>query len=203
MGKENITPEERLLKIIENPAGVEKKTLPRLDKTAGALADWLKHLWSSAGGERPRLDMRTVNKALVIICVCVTLYAVIYFIKESSGLDRKFNKIISGPAAPAVKEKEAVALKTEEPPARLAARNIFTLVPKEKPIVRADLSGKAVELKLVGILWSDSPQAMIEDTREQKTLLVSKGDKIGSVSVKDIFMNKIVLTKDGQDWDLR
>ena len=205
--KENITPEEKLLKIIENPATAQKrKALPDIKSTAGALTDWIKRLLPGGEGKEAfRVDMRTINKALAVICVCVTLYAVIYLITEGSDLSRKFSKIISGGNIQAVREKAPpeAAVKTEELVAGVNQRNIFTLAPKEKPIERADLSGGAVELKLVGILWSDTPQAMIEDTKDQKTYLVSKGDKIGSVSVKDILVNKVVLTKDQQEWDLR
>lgn len=203
--KEKITPEEKLLKIIENPASVQKKVLPGINKTVSSFLGWVKGLASTTGGPW-RIDMRTANRLLVALCGLVTIYAAAYLIREGVGLNQRFNKIASGANIPAQKEKEASKLtvpKPEETPAEAQKRNIFTLTQKEKPIERADLSGGAVELKLVGILWSDNPQAMIEDTKAQKTYLVSQGDKIGNVGVKAILINKVVLTKDEQEWDLR
>jgi type II secretory pathway component PulC len=58
-------------------------------------------------------------------------------------------------------------------------------------------------LKLVGISWSNDPDAMIEDTKTTRTFFVKRGQMISEVKVKDIARDKVVLTYDGEDIDLR
>jgi len=82
-------------------------------------------------------------------------------------------------------------------------RDIFTMGPK-KPADNSDeiVSSAAVEatksLRLVGISWSDNPDAIIEDERTKTTYFVKKGGMVGDVKVESIFREKVIL-KVGQE----
>ena len=58
-------------------------------------------------------------------------------------------------------------------------------------------------LKLVGISWSNDPDAIIEDTKDTKTFFVKTGQKIGEVKVQAIFKDKVVLSYQGEETELK
>ena len=58
-------------------------------------------------------------------------------------------------------------------------------------------------LNLVGISWSDDPDAMIEDTQALRTFFVKRGDYIGSIKVEAIFKEKVLLSVDGEEVELK
>jgi len=85
-------------------------------------------------------------------------------------------------------------------------RNIFTLVPpKPQPVPGGQIQAVASvgNFKLVGIIWSDKPQAMIEDSKLDKTYLLSAGEDLGDYKIKQILPNKIIITKGDEQWELR
>ncbi|MFA5370209.1 MAG: hypothetical protein WC300_05815, partial [Candidatus Omnitrophota bacterium] len=62
--------------------------------------------------------------------------------------------------------------------------------------------------RLVGIIWSQTPEAMVESDKDFRTLVVKKGDSLGeNCRVKEVSRNSVVLqvsTKDGsRDYELR
>lgn len=57
--------------------------------------------------------------------------------------------------------------------------------------------------KLVGISWSDKPDAIIEDTRLQKTYFVQRGHMINDVKIQAIFRDKIILRYGTEEIELR
>jgi type II secretory pathway component PulC len=44
---------------------------------------------------------------------------------------------------------------------------------------------------------------MIEDTAEQKTYFLSTGENLKNITVKKIFKDKVILNRDGQEFELR
>lgn len=67
----------------------------------------------------------------------------------------------------------------------------------------ADIAEKISNLKLVGVIWSNNPQVMIEDVKGNRTYLLSIGEEMGEIKVKKIFMDKVVLEIEGQEEELR
>ena len=85
-------------------------------------------------------------------------------------------------------------------------RNIFSLSFLEhKSIKETDVESElqVSDLKLVGVIWSENPQVMIEDTKSKKTYLLNTGDLIGNVKVKKIQRESVILEAEGQEWVLR
>ncbi len=95
-------------------------------------------------------------------------------------------------------------------------RNIF-LAPGQKPseevrakeIQTVKIEEMLKDLKLVGIIWSDNPEAIIESAVDGRTSLVKKGDTAGSAKarVKEITRASAILEieTDGQkqEYELR
>ena len=90
--------------------------------------------------------------------------------------------------------------------AAMGARNVFTLTPSSSGTsggATAKLGPTSTNVKLVGIIWSDHPQAMLEDTQEQKTYLLGPGEQIGDVTIKKILQDKVILGNHEREWELR
>ena len=54
-------------------------------------------------------------------------------------------------------------------------------------------------LSLVGILWTDRPQAIIEDEKRQKTYLAYEGDMVNEYKIKKITQSQVEISYNGQD----
>ncbi|MFA6217112.1 MAG: hypothetical protein WDL87_05620 [Candidatus Omnitrophota bacterium] len=58
------------------------------------------------------------------------------------------------------------------------------------------------DINLVGVIAGDNPQAIIEDKKTEKTYYVSKGQCIGELMVEEILDGKIILNHKGQKFEL-
>ena len=207
MEKDNTTPEEKLLKIIENPELSEKRKVPGKEEISGKLNELIsryKNLHFDINALK-NVEVRTINKIVAVICAVITLFVIYDVVHNNIIFGRKFQNITAEPAGTAAERAKAINIdvKVKDVLSQARNRNIFTLLPpKPTTIERVDIGGP-VELKLVGVLWSDNPQAMIENIKEQKTYFVGVGDKIGVVTVKAIMQNKVILSKDTEEWELR
>jgi len=207
--EEKITPEEKLLKIIENPATEKRRIIAPAVKQKFSLKN-IKVLISGFKLNKDllkRFDLRMATKVAAVACVCFTLFWIFDFIKSGITLNKRFEKLVVESASAQNVEKNLPALNVDmnELSQQLRARNIFSFMPTRA--VAGELTTEVpvaiTNYKLVGIMWSDSPQAMIEDTKEQKTYLLGNGDQLGQVKVKKIFRDKVVIGKDEQEWELR
>ncbi|MGE5197908.1 MAG: type II secretion system protein N [Deltaproteobacteria bacterium] len=58
------------------------------------------------------------------------------------------------------------------------------------------------DVNLIGIISGDSPQAIIEDKREQKTYYLTKGQFFGEMMVEDIQADRIIINYKGSRFEL-
>jgi hypothetical protein len=58
------------------------------------------------------------------------------------------------------------------------------------------------DINLIGVIAGDNPQAVIEDKKTGKTFYVSKGQLIGELQVEEILDGKIILNLNGQKFEL-
>lgn len=200
MAEEKITPEERLLKIIENPAAEKTKAATPPAKSA-AVAIKPKDL-------SKYLSLEAVNKAAMVICAFVTIFAVYDYLMFRDGLARKYKKIITEitPYKPGGQGINMLRDNMSDLLEKYRERNIFSFLPPPAEAVSA-ASSEALQqitnLKLVGVIWSDNPQAMIEDAQDKKTFLVGAGDRIGEFTLNKILRDRVMVGKDGKEWELR
>ena len=223
MPNENSTPEERLLKIIEGTVNPARPSLALSAKGGESkfkfdfrhLEEKVKHLFSDKNSFN-NLDLGNVNKAIAGVCVVFTIFWIFNFAREDFVLKERLEKIRIGAAGSLYKEENSLSMGANigELMVSAAKRNIFKWpsqgneaaqvstgqTPKQKAPAEAGATGN---IKLVGIIWTDNPQAMLEDAKEQKTYLVSAGDNIGDLKIKKILSDKIIVSKGGQEWALR
>jgi hypothetical protein len=218
-----LTPEKQLLHLIEahkedSSKKIEAKAIKHFGLSLFSFGGWLGRLsffkdrlkGFTGQGKFYFLDVGFINSFII---VCIFMLAT-YFIFSFSSSIKNLNKIPSleikqigktaaGSAAEMLGLKRAVAYYLD----KVAVRDIFKMGPKNPLIAKGGPSEKAMEaaknLKLVGISWSDNPDAMIEDSKAMRTFFVKRGDVIGDIKIEAIFKDKVVLNFAGEDIDLK
>ncbi|MFH1867909.1 MAG: hypothetical protein ABH843_02960 [Candidatus Omnitrophota bacterium] len=222
------TPEKQLLKLIEDPKSktaskaqaVKRKGislfspgawLGRTSFLKKGLGSWLK----SEGLKL--LNVKVLNRTLGLCNFMLIAYLAVNF--SNSMIEFK-NKPDLGLSAKIAKKSpeiiEVASLLKDEPYYlnKIGERNIFEMgkiesddIIGEPQVQLTPTASPAIEatqhLKLVGISWSNEPDAMVEDTRALRTFFVKKGQLVGEVRVKDILRDRIILTYQGDEVELR
>lgn len=144
-------------------------------------------------------DIKLINVFLVLCILILGFYFVNFCSASLENMKNIEFKILEDMTEPSAARdglgSKTVSFYTE----KISERDIFRmgLKPKE-PVFVEEPSSKAAEatasLKLVGISWSDQPDAIIEDTKLSYTFFVKKGSKIGDVKIEDIFKDRVVLS---------
>ena len=96
---------------------------------------------------------------------------------------------------------------------KVKARNLFDFadeLEEEKPAFKEKPKQEPTELekmvegfKLVGISWSNDPDAIIEDEKAKKTYFVKTGHEIKGIRVEAIYRDKVILHYRSQEVELR
>ena len=191
--------DEKLLKLIENSHALPK----------------IRHVGFKFGGRKPSFKLSSLkvkfkftlsglNKILFIFGVLVTIIFLYVFWKGSSSTMFEFLSLTSDAAfgKKAARDNITGVVSLLEYSNIFKHRNIF--IPPEVKIEEVDEAGSEQKLKLddlvknlklVGIIWSANPEAMIEDATETRTLLLKKGDSFGKnlFKVKSVLRNSVVL----------
>lgn len=197
MPENKITPEDRLLKIIESPAEHTKSRVEFIRKQRGQFIPNLKQIFSfkkynRAGGIKFKFSafgLRFINIALLVLAVLVTLFSIFDFIMDKVHLKNRFNLISRSSQAEEQNASKLAFLSADDLEGVLkntGEKNIFSLAPVSSANkTKAEVLEKDVSnLKLVGVLWSEHPQVMIEDAEAKRTYLLGVGEKISKWKVK-------------------
>lgn len=212
-----LTPEEKLLRIIETPQDALRPMKPRRQlQDAGLLLKLFKEKYWKQAAEKVRehMTVKAVNVFLIAVSLAATVYlaldlplgaprsSILAHIQNSS---RHFDV---GDLAMEVLSPLSIFMQ------EITQRDIFSLAdagprqettaaPSQPQTPEAPRTAMLETLKLVGIIWSDAPQAIIEDIQAGRTYLVNRGGKAGQARVKDILKDRVVLSYDNQDIELR
>ena len=208
-----MTPEEKLLRIIEAPGEAKAHALkPSFNFQASSLyvKSWVKHYQEKV---LKSLSLKMAIKALAGICAAATFFMIADFLiglpnmSMISNLEKAAKHSDLGKVA--IGSLNPLAVFQQE----IGQHNIFSLppagaIPQAAEAAKAKASEEIAQaatasLKLVGIIWSDMPQAMIEDEKDGRTQLVSRGAKIRDARVKEILKDRVILLYDDQDVELR
>jgi len=215
--KENISPEEKLLRLIKNvkkpdhfSAGTSRRQDVLAEKRAVPPVSELKRGVKNTGhtlvfGE---IVSGIVPKLIPVIFIISLLYLLASFIYPWIGL-----KNIKLPKVDIQKTKEAEPAPKQEvlPYASylegISKRKIFTSTGAGAPQTTTGISQVAdadliKDINLVGIIAGDNPQAIVEDKKAQKTYYLNKGQFISEFQIEDIGEGKIALSRNGQRYEL-
>jgi len=206
---DNISPEEKLLRLIR---GQKKNRVPVLaDENPNALVP-LKIQGGVIDQKRafkfekyiPRFNANILISIGLVTASLYLLSAFAYplFVSKKTIFSREnhFDKITESKEA--IKQAEikpydfyTQGIKTKQIFGAASAQ----LTQESNVTVGANL---IKDINLLGVISGDSPQAIIEDKKSQKTYYVTKGQMIGEFQVEDIGDGKIILNYSGQRFEL-
>jgi hypothetical protein len=222
---ESLTPEKQLLKLIENPkqASVRVESAKREGKKwfsfpafKGRLDFWkgtsvkqwfsLKKFSKSAHGVE---QINVILKVLIVIAALYTGYSVFSMakgIKNAANLILPTDRVAAGDVLEPTGGLQSIAYYLE----KIKGRNIFT-PPMTQPTVSEEKAAEGApeedpfkDCSLVGIAWSDDPEAMIEDTKLSRTFFMKRGQSLANgVRVVTIFKDKVILGYRDREFELR
>jgi type II secretory pathway component PulC len=209
MVKDGLTPEERLLKLIEHP-----EPGPIIQPGRGKKFDFKGFVESLLKFKKidketlKSINLRTVNKVVISLCAALTIFCIFDFMRVSANLRRRLEQINASVQVTDQERNKVTLPKVDlrEVVAQLKKRNIFTFLPPDVAEAQAPVDDvqTIATLKLVGVIWSGAtPQAMVEYSKEQKTYLVAAGDQIAQFTVRRILRDRVIVAKGDQEWELK
>ena len=192
--REVLSPEERLLKVIENPA------LRTHDASWRGTA--LVFFRKLRGGDES-LSIQMLVRVVEALCILTVFVGAIHFVVEGYVFKGRFDRLYEKKAITPSASPSNAELVADDPKLKELTRNVFG---DSTGASAAETKPKSVpannELKLVGVLWSDHPQAMLED-KSGRTFLVNEGDAVADVTIKKIYQDRAIATNGHEDWELR
>lgn len=218
--QKDISPEEKLLSIIKGnhekapaekdaarEAAKDVKSGP--DKPGNKADEYIELMLKSSFFKNNIFDpdvLRVFNRCTAIIAVIIILYFIadILFVRASN----KAHSVVAGfssaamplPISPRAAKAEAKNYSYYSN--KIAGKKIFTAGSyiSAESMEGADGSGEKPEsnIGLVGIIPGDSPQAIIEEKKEQKTYYLIKGQSINGITVEDIDKDKVMIEYKGK-----
>lgn len=203
----SLTPEEKLLRIIESPPEVVRGM--RRDRRIPDFKIDFKILKAKYGEKlKALLNLKAASVVLVFFSGVATMYLGLDFwlgaprLTNVQRLEMLAKKMEVGDMT--LGQLEPLSMYLQE----ITQRNIFSL-PETVEQAAAKKAEPAVELKslidglkVVGIIWSDAPQAIVEDSKDGRTYLLNRGSKIKDARVKDILKDRVILSYDSQEVEL-
>ena len=222
---ESLTPEKQLLKLIENPkqASVRVESAKREGKKwfsfpalKGRLDFWkgtsVKQWFSLKKFSQSAHGLERINVVLKILIVLVAIYTGYSVFKMVKEIKNAANLILApdstAPDAPApALGLQNVSYYLE----KIKGRNIFVSAQPEPVVTAEKVAAEGVpgedpfkDFSLVGIAWSNDPEAMIEDTKLNRTFFMKRGQVLlNGVRVVTIFKDKVILGHKNKEFELR
>lgn len=201
------TPEERLLHLIrrknekQKAGGKENVSRPEM------LSVYRK--WAQEGAIFPALlSFKSLKKILISIAIVLVLYISV----ELLFLRGSDTKLVRTTMRSQGENKDgAIQPPALKPYSYYAAqfdqRDIFETTPYAGSIaksstVSANLNQLTKDLKLVGVILDNNPQAIIENNADKKTYFLHKGEFINDMKLEVITESKVILSYGNEKMEL-
>lgn len=216
------TPEKELLKFIEEkkaPASLKVRSSLRRGKTFLSFAG-LRARWSYAAAGVKKLsvknllvDIKTFNMFLGIGVVLLAVGFIFDFVNSLLGMNSEIEEAfaLEHDVGNFQFSELAVLKNSASYLEKVRKRDIFKIV-EDAPVVAVvdkvvekpkEILVKTRDLKLVGISWSKDPDAMIEDAKSKRTFFVKRGSYVNDVKVEAIFRDKVIVSYQGEQAELK
>lgn len=212
------TSDERLLKLIEGSEGPQYPKGPSLGgrkSAARSLPFKLSLPELKLKFKSSKLNLAILNKCLsglALLLTLVFLYMLIRGLAVSKNNLLSFNVKDTKAIAKLISSGEALGQMRKNISSQDLKRDFFLPAgQKAKDFLtdeEEDIAAEAKDLKLVGIVWSQNPEVMIENSKDARTYILKKGDFLDDqFMVKEISRSSVtlvVVTQSGpKDYVLR
>lgn len=211
---DNISPEEKLLRLIRGQKRVAHKTTPLKTESA----DRGISLKSNKGAQRPQHRiLSSIPKFLTVfylkgalwvmlwLSVCYLIYSFVSpmlpVAKDRASLIKP-DKILSPEIEYLTESRPLESYLEAARTRRIFGGSSISAGPEEKIPVSSEAEDAINNLNLVGIILGENPQAIIEDKVTHKTCYLSKGEFVGNFQVQDVKEGKVTLILEGQKFEL-
>ncbi len=205
--RDNISPEEKLLRLIRNP----KKPEASAQKTvavhsAGSVIPAQSADKVSRKNKFDYASFFSAKRMVYLFLALAAIFALVSFIYPFIG----YNKLLPETSASADTDKLAIQGKPKARPYEeylkgLDSREIFdsSSLSGSSPAASAAASQELIkDINLVGIISGDNPQAIIEDKKTQKTYYLYQGQYLGEFQIEEIKEGKVKVNYRGQKFEL-
>ena len=198
------TSDERLLKLIEGTGEPKRKQViasGEKKSSTNFVPAKLNFLELKSKLKNLKVDLYSLNKGLIAVSVLLTfifLYALF-----SAPVIPKSNAAFFTPADSSaiiklISSGEAQGLIRKNISGQDIKRDFFLPSGSRSSIYMQeqgqDLTGELKDLKLVGIIWSQNPEVMIENAKDSRTYTLKKGESLDEqFKVKEISRNSATL----------
>jgi hypothetical protein len=218
--KENVPPEERLLRLIRGQDKQEKeiKKVPVVLEAASsntAQVSLSKVITKRTFGKNDSLSklfsLKFFNFLLLVLALGLTGYLgreIFSLWKEGKNVSPLGFRPTKITLAEEDKKIEEEALKPysyysqEIGKKELFKSSVLQGQETQTTALAPTINEMSANLILLGIVLDEQPQAIIEDSKTKKTYFLYKGDNIGEIKVEDIQENKVVLSYQGEKIEL-
>ncbi|MFH2137734.1 MAG: hypothetical protein ABII88_04425 [Candidatus Omnitrophota bacterium] len=217
MPPDKLTPEDKLLNIIEGPLSAKGNRF-NANKSGSAALKKMRFGALSFWKEKKFLKIITLqNLNRVVVVTGIFLAGFLLFDYQYQRIDMTNRLLTVKPSQEQIdrwlKLKPSLKISIKESLEEAQRHNIFALTAsgsgtstgkvKEDAWV-AEATEAVNQLTLVGVLWeTGAPQVMIEETKKGKTHFLSAGDAVDIFKIKTINENSVVLEKNDREWVLR
>lgn len=156
---------------------------------------------------KKKFNIKALNCGLFVFAVLLTLYyinGVSFSLNQIKNID--FGNFVPLKGAESVSNEAFLLKPFSFYLESVKKRDIFRM--GRKPALEGEvISSKAAEatqnLRVVGISWSEQPDAMIEDIKAGKTYFVKKGQMAGEFKVEAIYKDRVTLKSGMESIDIR
>ncbi|MDD5108416.1 MAG: hypothetical protein PHC29_02775 [Candidatus Omnitrophica bacterium] len=198
------TSDERLLKLIEGNGGPKDKQVitPKIKKASGNLISGkLDFLWLKSKVKDLKVNLLYLNKGLIGLGILLTLIF-LYTIFSAPMAPKSNADFISradvSTVIKSISTGEGQELIRKDILNQTIKRDFF--IPFDSKSANypqdegPDLTEEFKTLKLVGIIWSQNPEIMVEDSKDSRTYTLKKGEFFNDqFKVKEISRNSATL----------
>lgn len=202
--KDNISPEEKLLKLIKG----QKKPVSSPFIANPSAAQDVKLPQIPAKTLKKHFSFLSIPRIISFAFVASILYLIISLISplwETKRIEAELKEIPKAQPILSAARKPQETKPLDFYLSSVKTRAIFGGISESQGAGRPAKAADADLIKninLVGIISGENPQAIIEDKKAQKTYYLSKGQFIGDLEVDDIQEGKIILNYNGQRYEL-
>jgi type II secretory pathway component PulC len=183
-----MSPEDRLLKLIKGES--KPKPAPGKDASINAYRITKKNI------------TKKLNTVLLILLAAVTIALFIDTV-ISKGENSRYQAKVR-PAAESNVSGETEKLSGQDPDmSYVESRDLFEPQASSSHGKPGESSlDKLKDISLRGIIAGDDPQAIIEDSKNQKTYFLNKGQTMNGITVRDILDGRVIIELNGEIFDL-